>query len=322
MIWFAHGPGAPGEPVVDGNEGTLYSGLSNIDMEIQDGNPAAIAVRAHFAQHSALAHVDFRIGSALGAVEEIGHEIEDCRFFGGEFAIRTAVTAAGWQSLVFDSEFVGQRSVAIETHEAGMTVIRSRFRNVPYGIRIPVMRVSHLTGESTDKLYVKDSRFENIKGAALWVARYYDPKTQINVDDVECDRRSRVPGVQSVPGRPFQNTGKQLEDPRRSGSVRHPHSFSRAARGCERHQGAGPQAGYGGGTGQAFLDDSDSEEGFPGAAAAIFLGERGRPGRQRRRRRRRYRRHSGKPLRSTKRFTSRRGRTGSPTLSRWGGIPR
>ena len=174
--------------MVDGNEGTLYSGLSNIDMEIQDGNPAAIAVRAHFAQHSALAHVDFRIGSALGAVEEIGHEIEDCRFFGGEFAIRTAVTAAGWQSLVLDSEFVGQRSVAIETHEAGMTVIRCRFRNVPYGIRIPVVRVSHLTGESTDKLYVKDSRFEDIQGAALWVARYYDPKTQVNVDDVECAR--------------------------------------------------------------------------------------------------------------------------------------
>jgi hypothetical protein len=188
MIYFASQPGEPGQPVVDGNEGTLYSGLSNIDIEIQDGNPAAIAVRAHFAQHSALAHVDFRIGSALGAVEEIGHEIEDCRFFGGEFAVRTAVTAAGWQSLVLDSEFVGQRSVAIETHEAGMTVIRCRFRDVPYGIRIPAVRASHLTGESTDKLYVKDSRFEDIQRAALWVARYYDPKTQVNVDDVECAR--------------------------------------------------------------------------------------------------------------------------------------
>jgi hypothetical protein len=218
IIYFAHQPGEAGQSVVDGNEGTLYSGLSNIDMEIEDGNPAAIAVRAHFAQHSALAHVDFRIGSALGAVEEIGHEIEDCRFFGGEFAVRTAVTAAGWQTLVLDSEFVGQRSVAIETHEAGMTVIRCRFRNVPYGIRIPAVRVSHLTGESTDKLYVKDSRFEDIKGAALWIARYYDPKTQVNVDDVECARvpvflefnpfvgglsrippdRLKIPGVEGV----------------------------------------------------------------------------------------------------------------------------
>jgi hypothetical protein len=186
MIYFASQPGEPGQPVMDGNEGTLYSGLSNIDIEIGDGNPAAIAVRAHFAQHSALAHVDFRIGTGLGAVEEMGHEIEDCRFFGGEFGVRTAVTAAGWQSLVLDSEFVGQRSVAIETHEAGMTAIRCRFRGVPYGIRIPVVRASHLTGESTEKLYVKDSRFEDIRGAAIWVARYYDPKTQVNVEDVEC----------------------------------------------------------------------------------------------------------------------------------------
>src|ERR1017187_5266791 len=69
-----------------------------------------------------------------------------------------------------------------------MTVIRCRFRNVPYVIRIPVVRASHLTGESTGRLYVKDSRFEDIQGAALWVARYYDPKTQVNVDDVECAR--------------------------------------------------------------------------------------------------------------------------------------
>jgi hypothetical protein len=188
MIYFAHQPGPPDGPVVDGNEGTLYSGLINIDMEIRDGNPAAIAVRAHYAQHSSLTNVDFQIGSALGAVEETGHLIDSCRFFGGEFAIRTAVTAAGWQSTVFDSEFNGQRAASIETHEAGMTVIRCRFSRVPCAIKIPMLRVSHLTGESTDRLYVRDSRFEDIRDSAIWVARYYDPKTQINVDDVECAR--------------------------------------------------------------------------------------------------------------------------------------
>jgi hypothetical protein len=188
MIYFAHQPGPAGGPVMDGNEGTLYSGLINIDIEIRDGNPAAIAVRAHYAQHSSLTHVDFQIGSALGAVDETGHLIDDCRFSGGEFAIRTAITAAGWQSSVFDSEFEGQRSAAIETHEAGMTVIRCRFRRVPCAIRIPMLRVSHLTGESTDRLYVRDSRFEDIRDSAIWVARYYDPKTQINVEDVECAR--------------------------------------------------------------------------------------------------------------------------------------
>jgi hypothetical protein len=173
---------------VDGNEGTLYSGLINADIEIGNGNPAAIAVRAHYAQHSSLTNVDFQIGSALGAVEETGHLIDGCRFFGGEFAIRTAVTAAGWQSTVFDSEFNGQRAASIETHEAGMTVIRCRFSHVPCAIKIPMLRVSHLTGESTDRLYVRDSRFEDIRDSAIWVARYYDPKTQVNVDDVECAR--------------------------------------------------------------------------------------------------------------------------------------
>ena len=188
MICFASQPGPPDGPVVDGNEGTLYSGLINVDIEIRDGNPAAIAVRAHYAQHSSLTNVDFQIGSALGAVEETGHLIDTCRFFGGEFAIRTAVTAAGWQSTVFDSEFEGQRAASIETHEAGMTVIRCRFSHVPCAIKIPMLRVSHLTGESTDRLYVRDSRFEDIRDSAVWVARYYDPKTQINVDDVECAR--------------------------------------------------------------------------------------------------------------------------------------
>jgi hypothetical protein len=188
LICFAHQPGPPGGPVVDGNEGTLYSGLINFDVEIRNGNPAAIAIRAHYAQHSSLTHVDFHIGSALGAVEEAGHLVDDCRFFGGDFAIRTGITAAGWQVAVFDSEFEGQRSAAIETHEAGMTVIRCRFSRVPCAIRIPMLQVSHLTGESTDRLYVRDSRFEDIREAAIWVARYYDPKTQINVDDVECAR--------------------------------------------------------------------------------------------------------------------------------------
>ena len=188
LLFFAHNRTKPDEPPMDGTEGTLFSGLNNIDVEIRDGNPAAVAVRAHVAQQTSLEHVDFRIGSARGAVEELGNEVEDCRFFGGEFAIKTAITSAGWQTVVFDSEFEGQRAVAIDTHEAGMTVIRCRFRNVPIGIRIPLLRVSHLTGESTDRVFVKDSRFEDVKEAALWIARYYDPKTQVNVENVECAR--------------------------------------------------------------------------------------------------------------------------------------
>src|SRR5262249_19242313 len=47
----------------DANPGTFYSAVSNVDIEIQDGNPGAVGVRARYAQHCFLAHMDFRIGS-------------------------------------------------------------------------------------------------------------------------------------------------------------------------------------------------------------------------------------------------------------------
>jgi hypothetical protein len=40
-------PAAPGQPVRDANPGTFYSAMSNIDLEIRDGNPAAVGVRSH-----------------------------------------------------------------------------------------------------------------------------------------------------------------------------------------------------------------------------------------------------------------------------------
>ena len=55
MIWFSGGGrggrGGPNPAIVggnfsDANPGTFYSGISNIDFEIQDGNPAAVAIRA------------------------------------------------------------------------------------------------------------------------------------------------------------------------------------------------------------------------------------------------------------------------------------
>ncbi len=50
------------------NPGTFYSALANIDVEVQEGNPGAVAVRSHYAQHCFLAHMDFRLGSALAGI--------------------------------------------------------------------------------------------------------------------------------------------------------------------------------------------------------------------------------------------------------------
>jgi hypothetical protein len=82
MIHFRDARPKPGGPLLDAPATTFFSGISNIDIEIREGNPAAIAIRFHVAQLSSLEHMDFRTGAALGAVEAIGNEIEDCRFYG------------------------------------------------------------------------------------------------------------------------------------------------------------------------------------------------------------------------------------------------
>jgi hypothetical protein len=51
MLQFASRPPAAGGPVIDANEFTFYSGIGNLDFEMGDGNPAAIAIRYHVAQH-------------------------------------------------------------------------------------------------------------------------------------------------------------------------------------------------------------------------------------------------------------------------------
>jgi hypothetical protein len=63
----------PNDNVADADEDTFYSAMSNIDFEIGDGNPAAIAIRFHVAQHAYLSHMDFHIGSGLAALTEVGN---------------------------------------------------------------------------------------------------------------------------------------------------------------------------------------------------------------------------------------------------------
>src|SRR6185369_11107359 len=73
---------AGGQPQ-DAGAGTFYSAISNIDIEIKDGNPGASGVRAHYAQHCFLAHMEMRIGSGLSGIHEAGNVVEDVRFIGG-----------------------------------------------------------------------------------------------------------------------------------------------------------------------------------------------------------------------------------------------
>ena len=165
----------PNDTIGDASPGTFYSAMSNIDFEIGDGNPAAVAIRAHYAQHCFLRHMDFHIGSGLAALTEIGNEAEDLRFYGGSYGILTGKPSAAWQFTLIDSLFEGQRKAAIREHEAGLTLIRDTFRNVPTAIEIDP--------HYSDQLWVKDCRFENISRAAIIISNEKSPLVEIGVEN-------------------------------------------------------------------------------------------------------------------------------------------
>src|SRR5215472_9526423 len=180
--------GRPPEPIVgtippdpsipDANPGTFYSAMSNEDFEIGKGNPAAVAVRFHAAQHCYLTHMDFWIGSGLAALKDIGNEGEDLHFHGGQYGIVTQRPSPGWQFTLIDSSFEGQSKAAIQEHEAGLTLIHDTFSHVPEALSID-------PGYS-EELWVVRSRFEEISGPAIVFGNESNARTEINLEDITC----------------------------------------------------------------------------------------------------------------------------------------
>jgi hypothetical protein len=165
----------PNNGIADANPGTFYSAMSNIDFEIGNGNPAAVAIRFHVAQHGYLSHMDFHIGSGPAALTEIDNEGEDLRFYGGRYGILTDKPSPAWQFTLIDSIFEGQREAAIREHEAGLTLIRDTFRDVPAAIDIDP--------HYSDQLWGKDCRFENVSRAAVVISNEKSPLTEVGFEN-------------------------------------------------------------------------------------------------------------------------------------------
>jgi SMP-30/gluconolaconase/LRE-like protein/pectate lyase-like protein len=168
----------PNDAIPSANQTTFYSSMANVDFEIGDGNPAAVAVRFHVAQHGILSDIDFRIGSGLAGIIEVGNVGQRLRFFGGRFGIMATNTSPFWPYTLIDSAFDGQRDAAIREHQTGLTVVRTTFRNVPVGISIDK--------GYPDNLWLKDVRFERVATSAIVFDRPKNPLTQIGAEDVVC----------------------------------------------------------------------------------------------------------------------------------------
>ena len=187
MFWFISNVDSTGA-IHDASAGTFYSALSNIDLKIEDGNQAAVALRTHFAQHSFIAHCNIEIGKAKAGLFDVGNMIEDVQFFGGDYGIYTTKASPGWQLMMLDTYFEGQRKMAIKTQQAGFTIVRMHVKNTP--------SVLQVDSNYWEKIILQDCRFENIQGPAIKLSDEGNANMQLNIRNLVCQN---VPILLSYP---------------------------------------------------------------------------------------------------------------------------
>ena len=194
MFWFTSSLPKEGQPIPDAGASTFYSAMSNVDLRIGAGNPSAVALRTHFAQHSFISHVDIHAGTGKAGMFDVGNEMEDVRFFGGEYGIYTFKPSPGWQFMMVDTWFEGQRKAAIRSQESGLTIVRMTVRNVP--------TVLEINPNFYEKLFIEDSRFESVSGPAMVISNENNAYTQVSLRNIDC---KKVPVLAH-----FRISGKQI----------------------------------------------------------------------------------------------------------------
>jgi Pectate lyase superfamily protein/SMP-30/Gluconolactonase/LRE-like region len=191
MLWFTDERTRAGEPIADASEFTFYSGLSNIDFDLAEDNPDAVAIRFNVAQHSFVSHANFSVGSAKAALEAIGNQASDIHVHGGQYGIVTGKTSPAWQFLLMDSSFDGQQRAAISTHEAGFTLVRDRISNVPVAVEIPAGQV--------EQLYARDLQLDHVSQTAFQMGDVQNLRNEITLTNIACSHVTRfVSGAEAI----------------------------------------------------------------------------------------------------------------------------
>lgn len=180
MFWFIGETDTKKEDPRDANAGTFYSAISNIDFKVEAGNPGAICIRAHFAQHGFISHCHFDLGDAMSGLYDVGNEMEDLTFEGGNYGIVCRMTSPGWPFALLDSVFDGQKKAAILTTVTGFTGFRLRISNTPKAFDL------YYPG-SWEKLYLEDCIFKNISEEAITCYQAESIIQQTNLKRLYCE---------------------------------------------------------------------------------------------------------------------------------------
>lgn len=178
MFWFTDGMVQDGQRPRDAGAGTFYSAFSNIDIRIEKGNPMAVGLRTHFAQHGFVSHCNFYIGDALAGIYDLGNEVEDLKFYGGQYGINTSRTSPGWPMMMVDLYFEGQSKAAVLSRNTGMAMLAVHIKNTPIAVE--------LQENIPDRLFMEDCLIEDVaKGIVIGV----DEQTtnQVNLLNINCN---------------------------------------------------------------------------------------------------------------------------------------
>ena len=195
MFWFTGRMTGEGERPADAGAGTFYSAISNINFTIEDGNPNAVVLRTHYAQHGFVSHSVINTGKGMAGIYDVGNEMENVRFIGGDYGIFTGRPSPGWPMMMVDTYFEGQRKAAIHTRDAGLAIVNMHVKDVPVAVE--------MEEERSDRLFMEDCILENISRAAVVISVENNSMSQVNLMDIYC---SRVPVLAE-----FLQSGEKIE---------------------------------------------------------------------------------------------------------------
>jgi len=195
MIFFTGGIVAEGRQPGDAGAGTFYSAISNIDMRIEDGNPVAVALRTHYAQHGFVSHMVINIGKGKAGISEVGNEMEDVTFLGGDYGIISGQTSPSWPIAVVDTWFEGQRKAAIQCFSTGYALVNMHVKNSPVAVEIRENQI--------DRLFMENCLFDNVTEAGVIISIEKNSLTQVNLLNIKC---RNVPVLVK-----YRQSGKQLD---------------------------------------------------------------------------------------------------------------
>jgi len=179
LFWFIGDRNVEADEPKDADAGTFYDAISNIDFCIEENNPGAICIRAHFAQHGFISHCHFDLGDGLAGLFDVGNEMEDLTFRGGKYGIVCRMCSPGWPFALLDCVFDGQREAAVLSAMTGFTAFRLQIRNTPKAFDL------YFPG-SWEKLYLEDCIFENISETAITSDQSDNVIQQINLVRLRC----------------------------------------------------------------------------------------------------------------------------------------